>query len=1128
MVRSPTEAVPHWTDRRTRRSLVLLGLAGLLVIVLLAGAVVNDRQRADNRDQTRDINLFALALRDVYGLLSDLQSSARGYLITGDQSFLELYNQSEIALAQPTSVLQEHALDGGPDAQRQALAFIAAANEWREAIAPQLVDRATPFSPQELDAAARRDTNFFEDFQRRYEELAGYTRERELALARTAQRQVVTGEVILGLLSLTTLMTLLYGLWLVRHIGLFANRMQVRQDRQQGYTRVISALNGPTQLQPLVAEALPTILESVDAQAGVVYTYTGDQLVAAGVAGIDPEDLPPLKPGEGMPGAALQQNRVLMATALPDDTPYRINTGIGTGPARSVANLPLRFGPDLLGVLTVASVHLLTDAEIDQLKLTASQLATAISNARAFEETERQREELSQGNAYLARLLEKSDTLQEMGRELAAQRDLESVLQLVCRGARRLLRADFTAVATVVDPNGSTRWAAVDGVATDAFRNATFAPFKGTAGRVIESRAPLVIENFGENPDFPAEEFPVQAAEGTKSSLGVPLFRKDKPVGALIVSFRRAHAITSEEIDLATALAAYASVAIENARLLSELSAERDLVAQRAIELQDKNAEVERANRLKSEFVANMSHELRTPLNSILALSQILSDRLDGDLNQEQAKQVGIIERNAHNLLGLINDILDLSKIEAGKLDLLPSDFDIRDLISSVRATVGPLAADKRLAVNVELAPGLPRLRTDENKLKQILLNLLSNAVKFTERGAITLRVLPGRLVAGDTPAADPEDFVSFQVSDTGIGIAPADQAAIWQEFRQLDGSLARRYEGTGLGLAIVRRLVGMLGGAIALESAIGKGSTFTFTIHAHLPAGASLVDSGGRAAGASVTLPTSLQAAPAGGREPGYDPADKPLVLVVDDDPEVIYILEKYLRDEGYDIAVAQSGEAAIEMARILRPFAMTLDVMLPGRDGWEVIQELKSEPETCDIHIIMMSILDNRELGYSLGAAEYLVKPVSRAALLERLGRLRDGADLRRALVVEDDPIEQRMIATTLRDMGLEATTCSSGADALAWLETEKPDLITLDLMMPGMDGFEVLDEIRRRAGLRQIPVIIITAKDIEAEDRERLNAGFAAVINKGPAQRGELLREVRENLRRRREHLTVAQPS
>ena len=831
MLRNPPEPIPRWTSRQTRRNLVVLALAAVLVALLLAAAIVNDRARAANRERTRDVALFAVYLRDIYGLHRDMQTGMRGYLVTGDETFLQPYTRAQTRLPGLWPELQALAPAVGPRAAGLLREFSSAGEVWHtQAIQPELARPPGEEQPAGAEAAARRDRRLFDDFQTRYDALASYTREREIELEAASRRLGVLGEVLLGLLALTTFGALLYGIWLVRRIGLFANRLQVRQDRQQGYTRVISALNGPAELTLLVDEALPVVLASVGAQAGVVYTCAGAELAVVGAVGLDASQLSRLRLDEGLPGAAMQQRRLLLVTDLPADTPYRIQIGIGSAPPRSVVNVPLYFGDDILGVLTVASVHIFDDEELQLLGLIASQFATALSNVRAFEETQRQREELRASNAHLARLLEQSDTLQEIGRELAAQRDLQTLLQLVCRGARRLLRADYTAVATATDTQGSTRWVAVDGVRSELYRGATFLPHQGMAGRTIDRQAPVVVENFGENRDFPVEEFVISAAEGMRSGLAVPLFRREQAVGALIVGFRQPHTVGDEDIQLATAIAAYASVAIENARLMSELSTERDRVAQRAVELHEKNVEIERANHLKSEFVANMSHELRTPLTSILALSQMLLDGLDGALNEEQNKQVSIIERNGENLLRLINDILDLSKIEAGKLELAPGQFSVEDLLESARLTVAPLVAEKGLALELDIHPNLPPMFTDENKLKQILLNLLSNAVKFTQAGRVSLRAWPGPSARAADGAA-PVPAVTFQVADTGIGIAAADQETIWQEFTQIDGSLARRYEGTGLGLAIVRRLVGLLGGTISLESEPGKGSTFTFTI---------------------------------------------------------------------------------------------------------------------------------------------------------------------------------------------------------------------------------------------------------------------------------------------------------
>lgn len=414
---------------------------------------------------------------------------------------------------------------------------------------------------------------------------------------------------------------------------------------------------------------------------------------------------------------------------------------------------------------------------------------------------------------------------------------------------------------------------------------------------------------------------------------------------------------------------------------------------------------------------------------------------------------------------------------------------------------MAPLAAEKGIELRVELPPALPRMHSDEGKLKQILLNLLSNAVKFTEHGSVTLSAQSGVADGGDG-----QPWISFAVTDTGIGIAPQDQDDIWQEFRQIDGSLSRRHEGTGLGLAIVRRLAAMLGGDVALESQLGKGSTFTVRLPVELADPARVIESFMSA----LPMPTGPST-----ELPRYRAAEKPLVLVVDDDPEVIYILEKYLRDDGFEIAVARTGDAAIEQARALRPFAITLDIMLPGKDGWEVIQTLKDDPATADIPIIVVSMLDNRQLGYSLGAAEYLVKPVSRKVLLERLAQLRANAPVQHVLVVEDDLVEQRVLAMVLGEAGLEVTTFASGTEALEWLADHTPDLITLDLMMPGMDGMEALDQIKHRPHLRGVPVLIITAKEILPEDRVRLNSRIATIIRKGPTQRETLLAEVRDQL-------------
>ncbi len=1100
--------VVKWAPEQTRRTTRYLAVAAIVVMVLLVGLFILNRLRIANRAETLSLVQYQRQLSLAGELLRDMETGQRGFLLTGQDTFLDPYRRAQGQLPALFNQLRSQAGMIGPDGLAQVSGFIESATTWENEAAKSLDLRrqagATLNNNQEAVASGKA---LFDALRARQQTLDDYIRAQ---VDTVSQGYSAINPWVLILLALVTVMivgTVAYCQSLVQRLGQLAAFLQIRQDRVQAYNRVVTALNGPTELQPLLQAALPTILETVGAQAGVMYMLEQGLLRPAMFVGLNPDELPALRPGEGLPGIAIQQNRLVATNDLPLDTPYRINVGVGAAPPRNVISLPLRFGNQLLGALTVASVSTIGEEEIHQLRLATSQLATAISNVRSFEDLADQREELRRSNAEIAKRLEENETLQEMGRELANQRDLQPLLQLICREARHLLQADYTAVATQIDRDGATKWVATDGTRTAVATTTVFPPGQGTAARVIAQSGPF-IQGPLTTPELRAE-FAVHAAEEMEQCFGVPLFHKDLPVGALIVAYRRPHVISDEMIELAASLAAYGSVAIDNARLLEELSDERDLVSARAQELEEKNREVERATRLKSEFVANMSHELRTPLNSILALSQIMGDELDGTLNAEQRKQIEIIERNGQNLLRLINDILDLSKIEAGKLDLMLSTFTLQDLLENVRTVVWPLVSGKGLQLVLDSAPELPRLMTDENKLKQVLLNLLSNAVKFTEHGTITVAVRPGREIGGEQQTLRSPQWITFEVSDTGIGIAPENLPSIWEEFEQVDGSLSRRYQGTGLGLTIVRRLVGLLGGQIVARSVLNNGSNFIFSIPVQLARGPQVIEVEGAAPLVSPEMRSAVRL-----HEPG-----KPVVLLVDDDPEVIYILEKYLRDDGYAIEVAHSADEAISKARLLHPFAMTLDVMLPGRDGWEVIQALKGDSQTADIPIIMLSMLDNRQLGYSLGASDYLVKPVSRNDLLQRLERLRNGHPLQSVLVVDDDPIQQRVISTTLRDVGMTVVTCPNGLEALQWLQDHTPDLITLDLMMPGMDGFTVLEQIKHREPLDAVPVLIITAKEITSEDRRRLNSRIAAIIAKGPSEREELLREVHARLEHHR---------
>jgi len=542
-----------------------------------------------------------------------------------------------------------------------------------------------------------------------------------------------------------------------------------------------------------------------------------------------------------------------------------------------------------------------------------------------------------------------------------------------------------------------------------------------------------------------------------------------------------------EELDLAHEELQSANEELQQHYEELELSQEELLTSNE--ELSQANDRVIEADRLKSEFLANMSHELRTPLNSVIALSGILLARMDGDLTEEQEKQVKIIKKSGKNLLELINDILDLSKIESGKMEISLEEFYIEDVVNDDRAMVTPLASEKEINISFIKNEEIPVIRSDRNKVKQILLNLLSNAVKFTPTGGSITIDATGR-----------DGRVELRVTDTGIGIAKENLDKIFDEFRQVDGSSTREYGGTGLGLAITRRLVKLLGGEIRVESEIGKGSTFI------------------------INIPVTLD-----GVEPltvvasRIDPGRK-TILAVDDDPSVIYVLKKYLEGEGYQVVPAHNGAEAIRLAREVKPFAITLDIMIPGRDGWEVINELKGDPATEHIPIVVISILDNKSLGFSLGVTEYLTKPVERNTVLNALGRLMSprciGMDCTpNVLLVDDDPIHIMAMKAVLADSGYKVTVAPGGKEAIEVLKEATPCAVILDIMMPEVDGFMVLEELKKRKETRDIPVIILTAKDITDDDKKRLNGSIQDIIGKGNFAHEEVLRDLKNIMERRK---------
>jgi signal transduction histidine kinase/DNA-binding response OmpR family regulator len=545
---------------------------------------------------------------------------------------------------------------------------------------------------------------------------------------------------------------------------------------------------------------------------------------------------------------------------------------------------------------------------------------------------------------------------------------------------------------------------------------------------------------------------------------------------------------------------------------------------ERALEaLQRARDAAESANRAKSQFLANMSHELRTPLNAVIGYSELLQEEAQDLGVEDLLPDLGKINAAGKNLLALINDILDLSKIEAGKVELNLEDFDVGPLVAEVVACIRPLVEKKGNRLVVDCPADLGGLHADPTRLRQCLFNLLGNAGKFTENGTVSLSVrrqtpvlqAGAREPTGGRPGLQntpPEGagWLAFEVRDTGIGMTPEQMRKLFRAFSQADASTTRKYGGTGLGLAISRKLTQMMGGDIAVESEPGRGSAFTLRLPAHVACQQAVPEDNGTVV---LSRPAPQAAAPAAA-SPG-----RPTVLVVDDDPAVRELLDRYLTGEGFQVVAVASGEEAVRAAHEVQPRAITLDVLMPGQDGWSVLSALKADPELADIPVVMLTLLDDRNLGTALGAADYLVKPFDRDQLLRTLTRHCGAGSPGQVLVAEDDPATREMLRRILEKDGWTVAEADNGRQALSRIARQRPDLIVLDLMMPEMDGFEFLTELGQHPDWRSIPVVVVTARDLTAEDRLFLNGSLLLsgcvkqVLQKGRFGREDLLRRVRE---------------
>jgi len=756
----------------------------------------------------------------------------------------------------------------------------------------------------------------------------------------------------------------------------------------------------------------------------------------------------------------------------------------------------------IIGALDVQAIEInaFNPEEIAVLYILADQLAVAVDNARAYELAQ-------QANLESQTRLQELSTLYSVSQALSgATMQSAEIAHTVANEFVTLFSVDRVSVLQHDTEEDKLHVLAVafpgldqEGLSSEASVRLTGTPSGSiplekyiAVEQVMQTHQPLTVHRGDEI--FPAiitvmdVNDPLQVSELvnplTNTIILVPLSVKGHSIGIIQLEFasnEARFALSPSQTNLAITIANAAAVALENAQLYEE-----------QLDTAEKLRELDK---LKSQFLANMSHELRTPLNSIIGFSRVVLKGIDGPISDTQQQDITAIHNAGTHLLKLINDVLDISKIEAGKMELaFDNEVNMAELVESAMSTAIGLTKDKPIQLERFIEPDLPLVRADSTRIRQVLINFLSNAAKFTDQGTITVRV--SRQVdtlIGSLPLL-PEIIVS--VTDTGPGITQADQVKLFRPFSQVDPSPTRKVGGSGLGLSISRLLVELHGGRIGVKSQLGEGSTFFFT------------------------LPIQVSEAEAADKiEPtGQVVEQSNMVLIIEDDRQVIKLYERYLGEHGFQVTALMDPMRAVEVARELSPFAITLDIMMPRKDGWQVLKELKDDPETRSIPVVICSIIEDQEKGFSLGAVDYLAKPILEEDLIKALNRLNGDGSLHEVLVIDDDLDDLRLVERVLQQQTeFRVRTAQGGAEGLVAVQTRPPQAIILDLYMPEVDGFTVLEMIRQDQYLRDIPVIIFTAGDLSEADRARLQKFSLDLLYKSEFREEDLLSSLQKVLHR-----------
>ena len=842
-------------------------------------------------------------------------------------------------------------------------------------------------------------------------------------------------------------------------------------EQQTATSEVLKVISRSTfDLQPVLETLIESAVRLCGANSGEVYRQAGELYHMVAASGVTPEfsensKRHPIGLDRGSAtGRAILDRRVVHIPDVAADPEYTWAGRDGQGTPTLLA-VPMLREAAVIGVMTVhrTVAQPFTDKQIELVTTFADQAVIAIENVRLFHELEARTQDLS-------RSVQELTALGEVSRAVSATLDVETVLQTVASHASQLAAADGGSIFEYDEATQEFRLRATHDYEPELVMALQAMPLRmgeGVVGSAAERHEPMQVADIAEEGGYRSRLRDVLLRKGYRALLAVPLVLEGRVIGALSVSRKAPGEFPQAVIELLRTFASQSALAIQNARLFRELEA--------------KSRELEVASRHKSEFLANMSHELRTPLNAIIGYSEMLQEEARDQSAEGFVPDLQRINAAGKHLLELINGVLDLSKIEAGKMELYLETFEVGPLVRDVAAVLEPLAQKNANRLDVQCAPDVGAMRADLTKLRQTLFNLLSNACKFTERGVVAVAVARETTADGDA--------IVFAVTDTGIGMTPEQMTRLFEEFGQGDASTTRRYGGTGLGLALSRKLSRMMGGDITVTSEPGRGSTFTI----RLPA--------------EVREPTPPAPTPAlrEATSPGTS-----TVLVIDDDSAVRDLMSRFLGKEGFRVVVAGGGEDGLRLARELMPDVITLDVLMPGMDGWSVLAALKADAALAEIPVVMLTMLDDRNLGYALGAADYLTKPIDRERLVTVIERYRRDLPV---LVVDDDPDFRDLARRMLEREGYTVIEAENGRAALDRLRDTVPGVVILDLMMPEMDGFDFVAAVRVDAAWRAVPIVVITAKDLSPEDHERLNGYVARVLQKGALSREALLGEVRD---------------